>query len=148
MDKRRPWMWSSHRKTSVLILTCSILEILAVEFDQSSKMNIVEFFNTFPMSLDSFFPMSMLGVMNFWRLLSVSFVRIVGSVQNLFKVVLRNLKSRIWVGLSTKSCSLSQYHSNQYLFTFYHWVFCELWIFEVCYIAIWGQKIESHCELF
>jgi hypothetical protein len=74
----------------------------------------------------------------------VSFiVRTVGSVQNLFKVVLRNLESRIWEGLPTKRCSLSQYHSNQYLFTFFHWVFCELWIFEVCCIAIWEQKTES-----
>jgi hypothetical protein len=62
--------------------------------------------------------------------IAISFViRIVGSVQNLFKVILRNLGSRIWEGLPTKSCSLSQYHSNQYLFTFFRWVFCELWIF-------------------
>jgi hypothetical protein len=57
------------------------------------------------------------------------FIRIVGSVQNLFKVVLRILGSRIWEGLPTKSCSLSQYRSNQYLFTFFRWVFYELWIF-------------------
>jgi hypothetical protein len=48
-------MRSSHRNASILILTCSILKILAVKSDQSSKMKAVEFFNTFPMSLDSFF---------------------------------------------------------------------------------------------
>jgi hypothetical protein len=38
-----------------VILIRAILEILAVESDQSSKMKAAEFFNTFPMSLDSFF---------------------------------------------------------------------------------------------
>jgi hypothetical protein len=75
-------------------------------------------------------------------------VRIVGLVQNLFKVILRNLESRIWEGLPTKSCSLSQYRSNQYLFTFFRWVFCELWIFEVCCIAIWGQKQSRFVNCF
>jgi hypothetical protein len=101
------------------------------------------YFNTFPMSLDSFFTMSIPGVMNFWRLLSVLFVRIVGLVHNLFKVVFRNLRSRIWVGLSTKSCRLSQYRSNQYLFTFFHWVFCELWILKSAVLQLEDRK-QSH----
>jgi hypothetical protein len=54
--------------------------------------------------------------MNFGKLLFVSFVI---SVQNLFIFILMNLRRRIWVVLYHQSCSLPQYGSNQYLFTFF-----------------------------
>jgi hypothetical protein len=43
----------------------SILRPLEIDFDQPTKTKVVDHVITFPMSIDSFFPMSILGVINF-----------------------------------------------------------------------------------
>jgi hypothetical protein len=84
---------------SCKINSCSILEILAVESNQSSKIKPVEFFNTFPMSLDSFFSNEYSGSYELLKIV-VSFF-----CQNLLNAILRKLRRRIWVGYKTKVVS-------------------------------------------
>jgi hypothetical protein len=58
-------------------------------------MKVVDIFNTFLESIYSLILVGYFGRYEFVKI-AVSFVvRIIGSVQNLFKVVLRNLGSRI-----------------------------------------------------